>query len=107
MKIYVAGPYTKGDVVVNVRNAILAADRLLKAGHEPFVPHLNHFWHLVCPGDYEQWLRLDLKWLPTCDYILRLPGESAGADREVALATSLGMRVYYNIDELLGGLSND
>ena len=29
MKVYIAGPYTKGDVAINVRNAIEAADRVL------------------------------------------------------------------------------
>lgn len=93
MKIYVAGPYTKGDVALNVRKAIKAGDLLLKDGHTPFVPHLAHFWHLVCPGPYEQWTRLDLAWLPMCDAIVRLPGESVGADTEITIAKQLGIQV--------------
>ena len=93
----VAGPYTRGDVAVNVRNAILAADRLADMGFAPFVPHLTHFWHLVSPRDYEFWLRLDLQFLPHCDAVFRLPGESNGADKEVELAVKLGIPVFDDI----------
>lgn len=99
-KIYVAGPYTKGDVAVNVRNAILAAHILYNAGFYPFVPHLTHFWHMVCPRPYEDWLDLDNAFLPHCDALLRLPGESSGADKEVALAEKLGMPVFHDIAQL-------
>lgn len=103
-KVYVAGPYTKGDVALNVRAAIEAADRLLKAGFCPYLPHLTHFWHLVCPGEYEQWMNLDFQWVPTCKYLVRLPGESSGADREVKLALSFGVKVFYGVDALLDAL---
>jgi uncharacterized protein DUF4406 len=98
MRIYVAGPYTKGDVAINVRNAIEAGNALLKAGHAPYIPHLTHFWHLVYPGPYEQWLALDLHWVRQCDALLRLPGESSGADGEVAEAKRLGLPVYYAVE---------
>ena len=101
MRVYIAGPYTKGDVAVNVRNAILAADAVLGAGHVPFLPHLTHFWHLVCPGPYEQWTKLDLEWLPFCEAFIRLPGESSGSDAEVGVASALGMPVYYSVEEFL------
>ncbi len=45
-KIYVAGPYTKGDVAVNVRSAFEAANKLADFGFAPFVPHGTHFWHI-------------------------------------------------------------
>jgi hypothetical protein len=35
-----------------------------------------------------------------CDAILRLPGESAGADEEVKLAKELGKPVFYSIVDL-------
>lgn len=100
MRVYVAGPYTNGDVGANVRAAILAADELLTAGHVPFVPHLAHFWHLVTPRRYEDWLALDLAWLPLCEAVLRLPGYSLGADREVARARELGLPVYSRVADV-------
>lgn len=100
MKVYIAGPITKGDVAANVRNAILAADAVRALGHIPFVPHLNHFWHMVAPRSYEDWLKIDMAWLRECDCVLRLPGESNGADLEVAEAVRLSIPVYYSIREL-------
>jgi hypothetical protein len=97
-KVYIAGPYTKGDVAVNVRNAIEAANRLADIGYAPFVPHLTHFWHLTFPRPYEFWCELDNAFLPHCDILLRLPGESAGADREVALAHKLRIPVVCGIE---------
>lgn len=38
--------------------------------------------------------------LERCDAVLRLPGESPGADREVHYAISLGKPVYYGLEEL-------
>ena len=100
-RVYVAGPYTKGDVAINVRAAILAGDKLIQAGHAPFVPHLCHLWHLLCPHDWELWLIYDLQWLDVCDCLLRLPGESAGADLEVKRAKELGIPVYFTIESVI------
>lgn len=101
MRVYIAGPYTGGSVTANVRFAIQAGDAVLKAGHCPYIPHLNHLWDLVCPGSYSQWLNLDLNWLPLCDVLIRLPGKSPGADVEVEVAKSLDIKVHTLEDFLL------
>jgi len=106
MFIYVAGPLTKGNYAHNVHNAIVAADKLVQAGHVPFIPHLAAFWELVCPHDYEYWMRYDLNWLSKCDGLVRLPGESSGADREVQYARNLKMPVYIGLEALLGNAGN-
>jgi hypothetical protein len=93
-RAYVAGPYTRGDTAVNVREAVLAADRISACGWAVFIPHLTHFWHILCPHEYEFWLAQDLTWLACCDCLVRLPGESPGADREVAFARERGLPVY-------------
>ncbi len=100
-RIYIAGPYTKGDVAINVRNAIEAANSLADAGFAPFIPHMSHFWHMLFPRLYEFWLDLDNQFLPVCDALLRLPGESSGSDKEVALARSLNIPVHFSTDELI------
>lgn len=100
MKIYIAGPYSKGDVAQNVRNAIHAGDYVSRFGHIPFIPHLTHFWHMLCPHEYEFWMEQDDVWLAECDAILRLEGESAGADREVERALELGLSVYTSIFDI-------
>lgn len=100
-KIYVAAPYTKGDVAINVKNAFDAANRLADLGFAPFVPHYTHFWHMMFPRPYEFWLALDNEFLPCCQAVLRLAGESSGADKEVELAISLGIPVFRDIESLV------
>jgi hypothetical protein len=107
VKVYVAGPYTQGDVVVNVRNAILAGDQLLEAGHFPYIPHLMHFWHLVTPHEYERWIAMDLEWLPVCEALVRLPGASSGSDGEVDAAQRLGIPVFCSVAEFLAELGGE
>lgn len=99
--VYVSGPYSKGDMALHVRNAIQAGDELLQHGYVPYVPHLSHFQHMIFPHDYELWLEIDFAWVKKCDALIRLPGESSGADREVELARSLGIPVYFSIQEFL------
>jgi len=100
MRIYIAAPLTKPDVCVNTKIACEAADKLLAMGHVPFVPHLTLIWHTLSPKDYETWMRWDAEWLAACDAVMRLPGESPGADREVVMAGSLGIPVYYNFADM-------
>lgn len=92
--VYIAGPMDHGDTALNIRRAILVADALLKEGHYPYVPHLDHFWHMICPGTREQWLKLDMAFIAKCDCLLRIAGDSPGADLEVAEAQRLGVPVY-------------
>lgn len=99
LRVYVAGPYTKGDVALNVRKAIEAANELYDNGMFPYVPHLTHFWHLVQWRPYEDWLKLDLVWLRMSDAVLRLSGESSGADKEVEEAKRLGMPVFHRVSQ--------
>ncbi|GAB3744643.1 hypothetical protein GCM10027598_79610 [Amycolatopsis oliviviridis] len=37
-----------------------------------------------------------------CDAVLRLPGESTGADQDVAIALSRGLPVYHHIEDIPG-----
>ena len=99
-RIYVAGPYTKGDIAVNVRNAIAMGEQLAERGFSPYVPHLTHFWHLIFPHHVTYWYALDAEWIPKCDGLLRIPGESIGADREVAMARELGIPVFESLREI-------
>lgn len=89
MRVYIAGPYTLGDHEANVRNMIDAADRLMIAGHTPFVPLLNHYWHKIHQHRESEWLRQDLEWMKQCEAFIRLPGESSGADIEEMFARVL------------------
>lgn len=100
MKIYVAGPYTRGDVAKNVHDAIMTGNNLRALGHTPFIPHLTHFWHMIQEHGIEYWYAYDLEWLEVCDAVFRIPGESIGADREVERARELGLPVFYSFLDL-------
>ena len=101
MRIYIASAYTKGDVGINVKKVIDAADLLVSMGHLPYLPHLTHFWHLISPKDYQFWLDYDMDFVENwAEGILRLDNESSGADKEVLRATELNIPVYYKIRDL-------
>lgn len=38
--------------------------------------------------------------LTKCDAVLRIPGESRGADLEMAKARELGKQIFYSVDEI-------
>lgn len=97
--VYIASPYTKGDIAVNVRTSIEAADRLARDGYVPFCPLLTRFWHLVCPHPISFWYAQAMAWLEKCDAVVRLPGESTGADAEVKRALELGIPVFNSLGE--------
>lgn len=97
IKVYVAGPYTKGDVALNVKNAIITGDKLSELGYIPFIPHFSHFWHMLLPHGYQFWMDYDKQWLLSCDCLLRIPGESSGADQEIKDAVQNGIKVFYSI----------
>ena len=100
-RIYVAGPYTQGDVGRNVGTAIDNASYLIAHGFAPYVPHLSHFLHIAHAQRYETWLALDLEWLAQCDALLRLPGESPGAEVEVDWAIAHYMPIFYSVPDLM------
>ena len=104
-RVYVAGPITgSGNLLLNVRKALLVGSELLKLGYAPYIPHLTCFWEIVCEQDYETWLGLDKEFLIACDAVLRLPGESPGADREVQWADEREIPIYCSIPELCADL---
>ena len=110
LRVYVAGPISTLDqnvdtpaynqIADNVRHGIQVGHALLTAGYAPYVPHLSHYWNLITPAPYNEWLSMDEAWLAVCDVLLRLPGVSRGADHEVELAKELGIPVVHGIAEL-------
>ena len=101
-KIYIASPYTKGRTSENVHESMKAFDLLMQAGFAPFSPLLSHFQDISFPGhSYDAWLNLDIEWLSVCDALVRLPGESPGADIEVAYAIRHNIPVFYGLDEII------
>lgn len=98
LKVYIAGPYS-GEQADHVHQAALVWFAIVQAGHLPFLPHCWHLLHLIRPHPYEFWMTQCLAWLAACDCVVRLEGDSPGADREVERAKQLGMPVYFGVQE--------
>lgn len=103
IKVFVAGPYTKGDVDDNLDKQKDVVNELINLGFNPLP--LNLCYHLVqskFPRDrYADWIDITLDWVHECHCLLRMPGESRGADEEVERANEQGVPVFYSIEELI------
>lgn len=120
-RVYIAGPISKGDLAHNINQATAAFVTLAKAGLAPMCPHWSvyakpcepHGKDVLCVGDamgnremtHAEWLGIDLPWVGVSNAVLRLPGESTGADREVAHARAMGIPVYYSVREVIDALA--
>lgn len=112
--ILIAGPYRSGtgdDPVLLRRNLTRleqAAWPVFQKGHVPMIGELVALPVLSSAGVY----RIDdplseavlyptaYRLLQHCNAVLRLPGDSRGADQDVAIAHEQGIPVYYSIDDL-------
>jgi hypothetical protein len=101
MRVYIAGPYSKGNQEENVDRAIDTAEELIRAFHIPFVPHLYHYWHRRYPHEYSLWTGQGIEWLQVCQALIRLPGESPGADVEIQVAHKNNIPVFDSVDIFL------
>lgn len=121
--IYVAGPIRRGSLRDNIRQADQAMYDLMTAGFAVINPMLSCYaggqharpsLSAVVPDagacgpfkewpidDTSPWLSMDLELVARCDAVLRLPGESTGADGEVAHAHDLDIPVFRDLDSLL------
>ena len=98
--VYIASPYTIGSKSDNVYRQIRCASALIDLGYCPIAPLLSHYIDNLYPKNYETWMQLDFELISRCDILLRLSGQSAGADREVNYAEALKIPVVYSIEEL-------
>lgn len=92
--LYIAGPYTKPDPIVNTNAALRVGMALYERElWVPHCPHLTLLWHMVCPKAIGVWYSLDMEHLSRCDAFVRLPGESHGADGEERHAREIGLQM--------------
>jgi hypothetical protein len=109
MLILIAGPYASGTggdpdlMAANLARLEEAAWPIFRAGHVPMIGEWVALPVLrgadAPPADqvlYPTAQRL----LQHCDAVLRLPGESTGADQDVAIARERGLPVYTAIDQI-------
>lgn len=99
-RVYISGPITKGDRQHNFEQAADAHKALMAAGFGVLNPMLT----MRLPGAFEiphdTWIANDLPWVAVADAVLRLPGESRGADIECEHALIHGVPIFQDIDEL-------
>ena len=97
-----AGPYTHPDPVQNTHESIKVAEDIQSTGLvTAYVPHCNLLWHLVAPHPAEYWYEYDIAFLERSDALLRIPGESVGADQEIEYAHEHMIPVFYKVKPLL------
>lgn len=113
MLVLIAGPYRSGTgddpvkMAANLARLEAAAWPIFAAGHVPMIgewvalPVLRSaeatvFHPLAEQVMYPTAQRL----LEHCDAVLRLPGDSTGADQDVATAQRRGLPVYYRVEDI-------
>lgn len=94
-RAYISCPMTKGNRNFNQYQANEAHRMLLQAGYAVMNPAMTGVLPFAWDGSvsHAEWLDSDKAWIAVCDFVVRLPGESVGADEETAFAESLGIPV--------------
>ena len=115
--ILIAGPYRSGTnddpelMAENLRKMEAAALPIFRAGHIPvigewFALPLLKLAGSKYPGDeaYEEIsYPVSRRILAKCDAVLRIEGASKGADEDVRIARENGIKVYYKLEDIMGG----
>lgn len=100
-RVFICSPYTKPDTAININTSVKVFNRLLDDGKcIPINMLWTHFFHCIQPRSYEDWLAYCMSFLPLCQAVLRIPGESSGVDREIEFAKSIEIPVFDSIEEL-------
>ena len=88
--------------MVNVFRSVEVFLELVDAGFAPILPQLTEFIERLSGRrlPHATWMEIDLPWIEHADVILRLPGDSAGADIEVRHAESHGILAFSSIENL-------
>lgn len=116
LMILIAGPYRSGTgddpalLAANLRALESAAWPVFRSGHVPMIGEWVALPVLTSAGAdgladplaeqvmYPTAERL----LAHCDGVLRLPGDSRGADQDVAIARERGLPVWFSVEEIPG-----
>lgn len=112
--ILIAGPYRSGTnndpelMKKNLEHLESVVLPLFRKGHMPIIGEwlalpLLKLAGAKEPGD-DVWQEIQYsaahRMLLKCDAVLRLKGESKGADNDVKVARANGLKVYYSLDEI-------
>lgn len=114
MLILIAGPYrggTNDDPVLmkkNLDNLESFALEIFRKGHIPFIGEWMALPLIKLAGSThvgdQQWNEIQYpiahRMLEKCDAVLRIKGESKGADQDVRLAQERGLKIYHSVEEI-------
>ncbi len=110
----ISGPYRGGtnDEPTLIKNNLEKLEEfaleIFNKGHVPIVGEWLALPLIKLAGSQkigdEQWERIQYpiahRILEKCDAVLRIKGESKGADQDVKIAKERGLIIYYHIDEI-------
>jgi hypothetical protein len=116
MMILIAGPYRSGTndnpelMARNLAHLESVSHEIFKAGHVPMIGEwvALPIWRRaggkqVGDGLYEEIFHPTAgRLLQHCDAVLRLEGDSKGADNDVKIAKERGLPVYRRVEEIPG-----
>jgi hypothetical protein len=116
MLILIAGPYRSGTnddpvrMAENLKRLEEPSYALFRAGHVPMIGEWVAIpvWRAgggASVGDerYDEVFHpVAGRLLALCEGVLRLPGDSKGADNDVAIARARGIPVWYDLNEVPG-----
>ena len=114
MLIMIAGPYRSGTnndtklIQENMDRLESVALPIFRKGHIPMVGEwvANPLIKLAGSKQVGDEIFTEIQYptahrlLKKCDAILRIEGESKGADQDVKIAKDLGLKVYYDLNDI-------
>jgi hypothetical protein len=114
MMILIAGPYRSGTdndpklIKKNMDRLESMALPIFRKGHVPMIGEwvANPLIELAGSKEVGDEIFNEIQYptahrlLTKCDAILRIKGESKGADQDVVIAKELGLKIYYDLNEI-------
>lgn len=113
MLILIAGPYRSGTnddpalMADNLAKLEEAAWPIFRSGHVPMIgewvalPVLRGAGGTAAMAEQIMYPTAE-RLLEHCDAVLRLPGDSTGADQDVRIAQDRGLPVYHRVEDIPG-----
>jgi hypothetical protein len=114
LMVLIAGPYRSGThdhpgrMAENLRLLEQYALPLYRAGHLPMIgewvalPIIREAGSVIVgdPVYQEHLYPVASRLLERCDAVLRIPGESTGADQDVEIARRRGLPIFYKVEDV-------
>ena len=114
MLILIAGPYRSGTnddpklIQKNLENLEAMALPIFRKGHVPMIGEWVALPLMQLAGSKkmgdEIWNEIQYpvahRLLDKCDAVLRIAGESKGADQDVEIARQRGLKIYYSLEDI-------